>query len=435
MKKTVPEKQKGDRTQRSLSGIFLRNTILPLIFLSVVVTMVASHLVTKAIQREVRTELSNAADMLETTFDVVYPGDYQLVGTDQLVFTKGDQILSGHHELIDGFKKKTNLDYTVFYQDARVLTTITGDNQQEIEGTGVHPKIVHDVLQQNHEAFYTNVEIKGVTYYAYYRPMYNSDGKAFGMIGIAKPRRDVQVTVWSVIQPIILIALVCLILAIYFSMTSSKKVLFSIRKTELFLEQVAQGNLTARLDEHVLRRKDEIGKMGEAAVTMEHSLRELIELDVLTGLFNRRFGNKKLKETWTRAEVTGSHFVLAIADIDYFKKVNDTYGHECGDLVLKEVAAVFKRNMPGQGSAIRWGGEEFLFLFEDMEQKAALQYLQEILQEVRELQVDYNGKQIRVTITVGLVAGDSSNDMDELVSEADSKLYEGKQAGRDRIMQ
>lgn len=434
--KTITPKEviKSVKPGNSLSAGFLRMTIFPLIFLAIVVTLVASNLVSRSLQREIHRELSNAADFVETTYDQMYPGDYKIVGTNTLAFMKGDTVLSGHRELISGYKEKTDLDITIFYQDARVLTTISSDGVQTIEETGAHSKIVHDVIQENHEAFYTNVDINGAIYYCYYRPLYNSDGSTFGMIGIAKPRSDVQTTVWSVIEPIILIALISLVGAAYFSMRNSRKMLFAIRKTELFLEQVAQGNLSATLDKRVSNRKDELGKMGNAAVIMESSLRELVEQDVLTGLYNRRFGNKKLKDLWAKAGMTGMKYAIAIADIDFFKKVNDTYGHECGDMVLKAVSAIFKREMPKKGTVIRWGGEEFLFIFEDMDSKEAAGFLKEITDQVRELETVYGNQTVRVTLTCGVTDGDNDHSIDDIVSDADLKLYQGKQNGRDQIV-
>jgi len=425
---------KKQRPEQSLSASFLRMTVLPLIFLTIIVTMVAAHVFTIALQKEIRKELRDTAGYLEISFDQMYPGDYHVKGSESPILYKGNHILSGQYMLIDALKKRTDQEMTLFYQNIRVMTTITGSDGKRIVGTGAHPIIVQDVIRGKHDAFYTNVEIRGQLYYAFYQPLYNSDGSLFGMIGVAKPRTDVQVTVYAVLVPIILIALFSLFTVAYISTRYSRNILGALRKTELFLEEVAKGNLSISLDQSVYGRKDEIGKMGRAAAEMEHSLQELVEKDVMTGLYNRRYGNQKLSELWHRASFSGMKYCIAIGDIDFFKEINDTYGHECGDQVLKNIAQIFMSSMPANSTVIRWGGEEFLFVFERMEKDKAVGYLNEILQKIRDAEFQYNEKKVKVTITIGIVGKEQSESMDEMVSHADERLYRGKQNGRNQIV-
>lgn len=422
------------RPQQSLSASFLIMTILPLIILTIIVTMVAAHVFTVALQKEIRKELRDTAGYLEISYDQMYQGNYQVRGKETPVFYKGNHVLSGQTELIDALKKRTDQDMTFFYRNIRVLTTLTGDDGKRIVGTGANPIIVRDVFNGKHDAFYTNVKIRGKLYYAFYQPLYNSDGSIFGMIGVAKPRSDVQITVYAVLVPIILIAVASLIAVTLISTRYSRKILAALRKTEMFLEEVAKGNLSVTLDENVSERKDEIGKMGRAAAEMKHSLRELVEKDVLTGLYNRRYGNQKLNELWHRAQASGIKYTIAIGDIDFFKEINDTYGHECGDMVLKNISGIFINNMPVNGTVIRWGGEEFLFIFERMEKEKAEGYLNKILQKIRETEFQYNDKAVRVTITIGVAERKQPESMDEIVSRADENLYCGKQNGRNQMI-
>ncbi len=455
-------KNKPTREEKKLSAAFLQMTIFPLIFLSVVVVFIASNLVNNALQREIRRELKNTAAYLEVTLDKMYEGAYQMVEVQDgsaLSFNKGAIQLSGQYELLDQYKASTEQEISIFYQSTRVLSTLTDGEGHRYIGTTAHAKIVNDVLTEDHEAFYTNVEIDGEIYYAYYRPLYNtltavpptkdgesveeaeetvaednSEGELFGMIGIAKPKRDVRIIVWASILPIIYVALISLLLAAYGATKYSKGLLKALLQTENFLEQVAKGNLSSKLSTNVTGRKDEIGKMGRAAVAMQRSLSELIEKDALTGIYNRRYGAQKLKSVWEQASKTGLHFAVAIADIDFFKKVNDTYGHEAGDAVLKEVAEILNRRMSPGSTVIRWGGEEFLLIFEDMNLDDAATCLESVRGDIEDNMIIFERKVIRVTMTIGVTEGDSKREIDQVISAADAKLYEGKQGGRNRVV-
>ena len=123
-----------------------------------------------------------------------------------------------------------------------------------------------------------------------------------------------------------------------------------------------------------------------------------------------------------------------LGDIDFFKKVNDTYGHECGDIVLSEVATILNKNMRNQGFVARWGGEEFLLVFENCNLDEAVNKLEHILDEIRKKEISYKDEIVRITMTFGICQG-STDDMDDVIRMADSKLYEGKAGGRNQIVQ
>ena len=413
----------------------LMMTILPLILLTLVISIVGANLFTVAFQRQIRRELKSTAEQLLILYDEKYEGEYALAEQNgTFVFVKGDNILSAHHDLLQLYQMTTGYEISFFYRDTRVLTTLkTG--QSTIEGTGAHAKIVADVEENRHDAFYTTLSINNKLYYAYYKPIYEADRETvFGMLGVAREAADVEATVRALLVPILVVAAVALLLAVMVSGMFSHDLIRTLKKIEIFLEKVAKGNLSAKMDEKVRKRKDELGKMSREAISMEESLQELIDKDVLTGLFNRRYGNLKLQKVWKKAEKEGMKYAISIADIDYFKKVNDTYGHECGDLILKTVAGVMRTKMPAGSTAIRWGGEEFLLIFENMDKAEAAEYLEHLRQIVEETDTYFESKLIKVTITIGVTDGDPARTIDEVVSDADDKLYRGKQGGRNRVI-
>lgn len=175
--------------------------------------------------------------------------------------------------------------------------------------------------------------------------------------------------------------------------------------------------------------------MERKLVLYNEKLHRLASVDPLTGLMNRRSMREYLEKRVLDCK-TGrqENLSLAIGDIDFFKRVNDTYGHEGGDVVLKKLAAIFKEELNEAGAVSRWGGEEFLFVFNNMNGDEALVILSDLRKRLEKLEIPYKEERIRVTMTFGLSEYDFRSAMDEFISEADGKLYRGKEEGRNRIV-
>ena len=421
--------QKG-KLYRSLHAM----SVVPMLVLGLVITIFAYQTVKNAMHAEVRTELKNIVNTVIMTYDLLYPGDYHLEGQDAYVLLKGENVLNGNYDIIDRLKVETETEITLFYQDTRILTTICDDENGRIIGTGVNTRIVQDVLLGGQSHFYTNTTINKEQYFAYYAPLYNSDGKIVGMVYAGKPCTDVNAAVRSAVFPIILIALCGMGIVSVLVSSYTYKLLSALQKIRPFLSKVSTGNLTAELDGEVLRRGDELSEMGYSALYMQRSIRTLVEQDTLTGLNNRRFADKRLKQTQMQSDTHGTSYVVAIGDIDFFKSVNDTYGHECGDLVLKKVSGILKKHMVGKGFVARWGGEEFLFLYDDMDLVTAKSEMEALLAEIREMTISYDDQPVQVTMTFGLAEGGVGSKINTLLQLADEHLYEGKTGGRNRVI-
>lgn len=422
--------RKNGHLYRSLQSM----SVIPLLVLALIITVFSYYAVKQAMHTEVHIELRNTAENVMMMYDLLYPGDYYLEGTNSYDFYKGTQNLTDDHSIVDRLKADTQTDVTIFYQDTRILTTICDTEGRRITGTGAGALVIQDVLFSGQPHFYTNTEINGQQYFAYYTPLRNSDGSIVGMIYAGKPCTEVNAAVRRAVLPIILIAICSMAVVSLISSSYTRKLTNALQKIRTFLSKVSTGNLWEELDFDVLRRNDELSEMGYSALYMQRSLRNLVEQDTLTELNNRRFADKHLKQTQMNANTYGNHFVVAIGDIDLFKSVNDTYGHDCGDVVLKRVAAVLKNHMIGKGFVARWGGEEFLFLYDNLELGAARAETEKLLQEIRSMAVDYEGQTVRITMTFGLAEGGVNTSIRTLLQTADAKLYEGKESGRNRII-
>ena len=161
-------------------------------------------------------------------------------------------------------------------------------------------------------------------------------------------------------------------------------------------------------------------------------LKLMSETDPLTKLVNRRYAQNELKEI-EKSKKCGA-ISIAIGDIDYFKRANDTYGHECGDYVLATLAEYFKNTMDKQGYVARWGGEEFLFVFKDKNGDEALRELEILRENISNTILNYKDQTFSVTMTFGLEEYSPLIGFKDTIIKADEKLYLGKQSGRNRTV-
>lgn len=421
--------------KNSLYWSLLRITLIPIIVLVLMITFLCARSLAGSIGQEAKKGLRNLCSTILMMYDDLYPGDYSVTETEgTLCLLKGTHKISGNFSIIDSMKENTDVDVTFFYQDMRMLTTIVDAQGERVIGTRSSEAVAKDVLEGGREAFYPSVLIEQKPYFAYYAPLFNSDGSCVGMIFVGKPSEYVDGLVGKAVMPIVILAIVAILSAGLLTMRFSRQLIGAIWKVEEFLEIITNGNLHAEPDYDVLKRNDELGGMGRHAVRMQKSLRELVEQDILTKLYNRRSGEKIFRQVQDKYRKSGAPFCIALGDVDHFKQVNDTFGHECGDAVLICLADRLKTHMSGRGAAIRWGGEEFLLVFQDCHLKDAVKCVEGMMQDIRNARIDYRGQEpIHITMTFGIVEGSEDN-IEHIIREADLKLYAGKNSGRDQIV-
>lgn len=168
-------------------------------------------------------------------------------------------------------------------------------------------------------------------------------------------------------------------------------------------------------------------------VDYNNMLKEQANTDALTGLFNRRKAMEYL-EYLANKQAGSMGFSLCICDIDFFKKVNDNYGHDVGDEVLKSIAEVFMEETKREDFVARWGGEEFLLVFPECNGDKAYIKIEQIRRRIKAIRIKKDDVEISVTVTFGIAEYDYMNGLTATIKEADEKLYLGKERGRDRIV-
>ena len=170
---------------------------------------------------------------------------------------------------------------------------------------------------------------------------------------------------------------------------------------------------------------------------LRRSLDETLELavsDPLTGLHNRRFLESHLAQTVERARRQRTPFSLLVADIDHFKRINDGFGHDAGDRVLREFARRLGRAVRASDLACRFGGEEFAVLMAGADEATAMVVADRIRRSVFETPFDVGGEEIIVTVSAGLAVFDpDTDDASSVFRRADQALYGAKRGGRNRV--
>ena len=182
--------------------------------------------------------------------------------------------------------------------------------------------------------------------------------------------------------------------------------------------------------------------IAEVSLDSEHELvmynaklKDDAGTDPLTGLANRRNMREQLAGIAALTGTADSRIVtVAMGDIDFFKKVNDTYGHDAGDLILRDISDLLVAFMGDRGLVSRWGGEEFLLVFIDLNGDEVFTELDTFLHRLAKRSFDFKGTDISVTMTFGVSEYDAGPDFTKTIKEADEKLYLGKQSGRNRAI-
>ncbi len=174
------------------------------------------------------------------------------------------------------------------------------------------------------------------------------------------------------------------------------------------------------------------------ALELTRKYQLLAHFDPLTKLSNRRDALAILKQEKARISRSQEPLSIILCDVDHFKKINDQYGHNAGDAVLKDLAKIFTNNIREQDCVARWGGEEFLFILPKTEAVNANIFAKKIQENLQKHIVIYKGNEIKVQISMGIEQfnNDQSNhkqNIDEVINNADKYLYQAKDAGRNQI--
>jgi diguanylate cyclase (GGDEF)-like protein len=210
--------------------------------------------------------------------------------------------------------------------------------------------------------------------------------------------------------------------------------------TNMMSELITNYRLTRQFEEQIATKT----KMLEAALGNMKQLNKYHEsmsmLDDLTGLYNRRYFYRQIEAALARSKRFRQPLCLLILDLDYFKAINDSYGHGFGDIVLKDVANALKEEIRESDILARFGGEEFVITFTDIDSKKGNFFAERIRKRIASLDWKVQGQEVKITISIGVhclaeKALEQDNlDIDALLNYADLALYAAKAGGRNRVV-
>ena len=214
-----------------------------------------------------------------------------------------------------------------------------------------------------------------------------------------------------------------------YSLFEWKEISFGAYVTASFALVLVLSVVTFLLNMHTKELMESIGNFTVRQMNLMTELRK----DPLTGLYNRRSFEESLEKEILRTEETGEKAYIAIFDIDHFKNVNDTYGHSNGDVVIKALCKMLKEKSKDYGLAFRYGGEEFVILFSNIELPKVINVVEDVRTEFRCYYFQFMNNS-GITCSCGVAEYSKGESAKAWFNRADNSLYQAKEAGRNRTV-
>lgn len=279
-------------------------------------------------------------------------------------------------------------------------------------------------------------------------------------------REDVEKAIYTTVHTILILLVIVLCVTIFMINFIFMRFTTPLRKIIKYINFISEGNFDAepfpnnnnneseigilarsfnsmlqliqkqmkQLNEHKKHLEEQVLKRTKELEEAKNQLDIMSRTDELTGLPNRRDLREKIQQEAHRAVRMRRDFSFIFIDIDKFKKINDTYGHNCGDVVLKSVAATIRQLLRKYDFVARWGGEEFLVMLPETPLEGATVVAERFRKTVEDLEITYGELTIPVTITVGVALYDARLGVDRSIQLADQALYKGKENGRNQVV-
>lgn len=413
------------KKRTSIRWKLLTIVLLPILFLGLGMFSFGITLIHGFATNSVRDEVETTTYLLKGCFDLSVRGDYVY---EDGIFKKGNINITDSTMLYQ-IKKNSNIDTTIFWGDTRILTTIEDKYGVSAVKTKADSSVKEAVLQNGENYFSNKLDINGVDYIGYYTPLRNDDQNIVGMVFAGKPTEFVYRQIGKIMLGFLIFSLMAILVALIASRRFSESMIVDIDLIKQYLHTLSDGDLNIVMDERIARRTDEIGEIGVYVDKVCAALRNLIELDALTSLYNRRSCHNKIRALIKEEK----KLTFVMCDIDWFKKINDRYGHECGDYILVSISEMLKNSVQDCGFASRWGGEEFLLVYETG-LKNVRGKVEDLLDNICNRVFIYKEQTIHVTMTFGMAEMRQGVPYENEIKVADDNLYKGKNAGRNQIV-
>lgn len=205
-------------------------------------------------------------------------------------------------------------------------------------------------------------------------------------------------------------------------------------KPRVLAARLRAGQRIIKLQQEIERDREEIRYFAAELAVTNRRLQEVALTDVLTNCPNRRFAMERIHQEWATAARNGRPLACLVVDVDEFKQINDTYGHDVGDSVLKQTALALKKGLRAQDVICRTGGDEFLVICPDTGLQAGLVCAERVRRSVEQLAITTGMLQLKSSVSIGVAIGEPGmKDADALIKRGDEGLYLAKARGRNRV--
>ncbi len=181
-------------------------------------------------------------------------------------------------------------------------------------------------------------------------------------------------------------------------------------------------------------KEELVCRVNNAIESLEYieTISDMANTDFLTGARNRRSFFKEINEYIEECKDSGENFAVAMIDIDKFKNINDTYGHDIGDVAIKELVRIITESIKGSDVVARFGGEEFCVLLKDISKSDAVELFVRLRLRIAKNLININNEEIKYTVSTG-VTFNCEDGVEEMLNQADMALYKAKNSGRNRV--
>ena len=230
----------------------------------------------------------------------------------------------------------------------------------------------------------------------------------------------------------------------YKIINNGKTGLFPLVSENRVLGCIAAKSMGCEISESDINYLEQLAKQSSATINRANVYAEILKhatLDALTGFYNRRQLEERIKQETAKAKRQKTPLCAIMIDIDFFKRINDVYGHAAGDLVLKTVSRTMRSQLREYDVAGRYGGEEFAILLPFTRTEEAVMVAERLRQAVENKKIDLSkvnhetpNKIINVTISLGIYEFKITDSADDLLKNADKALYEAKETGRNKVI-
>ena len=405
-------------------------TLIPVLLTGIIMTIFAVITVKDSTESEIFSTLDGVCSQANNILALEADGSYEF--HDGILYSNGRDISYVMNDL-DKLKQNFNVEVSVFLGNTRVQTTICDSNCHRIIGSTQDNSNILSSVYSGKKYVSRNVDIHGTKYFGVYIPLYDN-GHICGMIFSGLSSSNYASAVNKLYYKIVLFMLITVVVIGALVISISGKIAAMLSEIKNYLSDLATKQTSdISISSDILKRQDEIGDLSRYAICSGEQIREIMGTDPLTKLLNRRTGIQYMEKLRENALSHNEPFTVVIFDIDYFKRVNDTFGHEMGDEVLVKVSNEFRNICAEIGYAIRWGGEEFVAAF-SLSPDTVYNLLLSFTDTLADIPFVCDNTLFHITITAGIAQFHDSILVEELVDEADHKLYIGKNEGRNRIV-